>query len=691
MSEAEVRPQSVEPFTAPNIQDQKIGDLTELPVDYPQNDQEQKRLIGYVQDRIDASREWDRPFKERCLDDWRRVNSRLPENWPYYWGIFQPETMIACNDTIENMMSTVFPKDNFFDLRASSGQTEFQTELLREAVRFAMRKAKYKERYFYWEQDAIFYGNGVLATFAEPQWLTSIVRKPVLDPYGYGVQIGMQREKQVKLSVWPQMRNVSRWNVFPSVGPVEGGDIQRMPYFIIRRFMPLVAVKAMAKKPWAMWQNTEKLKGSYNINRTTGTISNADETLFEDLWDLLWYAGFNVTTQQSEGTNCMKWCEVYYYYEAPAGGEGCRAYAVTCENQLLACRGNEYEHAKKPLADIKWTPIHPDLWQCAGVPSEMKAYQEIVNIKTSQRFELSELLLRPPRLVGKSSGINPISRLNPWPGSMTETNDVNSVKMLEFPNIRGDLFGDDQDAKVGIQRATRISNVSKGIADPNLGEGATRTAKGMAIMNASTKSASNYKSLFHEEIGIAPQITQFAQILQQTMEPGTLIHIGDVNETLKKGGVTGDTLQLHPDDIAGEWEFYAVGSSKVSDPAIEAQNAQAFWTPVLSDPEHGKKFDRMEIYKDNHERIFNRPFTKYLKTEQELQAAIQTPPPVAPAMLPKYKDAPPDIQRQIEQRAGLQPSEIGGASRVEQSVLDHAGKAFTDSNKQPRFLPKRES
>ena len=689
MDETSTLPQ-MEKFAAPNIQDQPTGDLTVLPTQFPQNEQEQKKIVGFTQDRIDASREWDRPFKERCLEDWRRFNSRLPENWPYYWGIFQPETMIACNDTIENLMSTVFPRDNFFDLRASSGQTELQTELMREATRYAMRKAKYKERYFFWEQDAIFYGNGTLATFAEPQWLTNTVQQPMMDPMGYGVQIGMQSVKQTKLSVWPQMRNISRWNVFPAVGPVEGGDIQRMPYFIIRRFMPLVALQAMAKKPWAMWQNTEKIKGSYNINRTTGTISNADETQFEDLWDLLWYAGYNVTTQQSEGTNCMKWCEVYYYYEAPAGGEGCRAYAVTCENQLLVCRGNEYEHAKKPIADIKWSPSHPDLWQCMGVPGEIRAYQEIVNIRTAQRFEQTELFLRPPRLVGKASGINPISRLNPWPGSMTEANDINAVKMLEFPNIRGDLMGDDQDAKIGIQRATRISNVSKGISDPGLGEGATKTAKGMAIMTDSAARATAFKTLFHEEIGVAPQIQQVAQILQQVMEPGTIIHIGDVNETLKRAGINGDMLQLHPQDIAGEWEFYAVGSSKSQDPSVEAHNALQFWGPVLSDPEHGPKFDKMEIYKDQHERIFRRPLSKYLKTEQELQEAINRPKPVAPPMLPKYKDAPPDIQRQIEQRSGFEPSQIGGSSRIENQVVEHVGKAVASATKQPKYLPPRE-
>ena len=38
-----------------------------------------------------------------------------------------------------------------------------------------------------------------------------------------------------------------------------------------------------------------------------------------------------------------------------------------------------------------------------------------------------------------------------------------------------------------------------------------------------------------------------------------------------------------------------------------------------------------------------------------------------------YKDAPPDIQRQIEAAAGFQPSQLGGSSPAEQALAKHAG------------------
>jgi hypothetical protein len=440
-----------------------------------------------------------------------------------------------------------------------------------------------------------------------------------------------------------------------------------------------------------MWRNTEKLQGSYNINRTTGTVSNADETQFEDLWDLLWYAGLSVTTQQSEGTNCMKYCEVYYYYEAPPGDRGCRAYAVVCENQVLACRGNDYEHGLKPLADIKWQPIHNDLWNCIGVPRQMRTDQEIVNISLNQGFEQTELFLRPPRLVGQGAGQFPLTQLNPWPnGHIKVPGDPSQIKLLDFPNVRGDLQTESADSKNRIQRATRITNISKGMVDPGMGDGA-KTAQGIAFMTDATSRAAAFKTLFHEEIGIAPQLMQEASIIQQTIEDGTVINIGDVNETLKRAGFKGDRLPIRSADLAGEWEFYAVGSSKTQEPAVVANNMTKFWQPVLQDPEHGKLFDRMAIYADAHEMIFHRPISKYLKGEQALQQTLaNAKPPVPPQMLPKFKDLDTAAKDAVKDR--LQLPTTGVSADDEKEAGKTVGKLAVEHlspPKQNRFMPKR--
>jgi len=663
-----------------------------LPAAMPTEDRDQIEISEYVASRYNESRKWDEPFKEQCRDSWKAVNSKLPANWPYFWGIFAPETAVACNDTIENIMSTVFPKDAFFDLRACTGQTEVQTEIMREAEKFALRRASYKERYFFWELDNIIYGNGVLATFAEPSFRKVTVEEPILDPYGYGATIGSQRVQKMDVKVWPELKNISRWNVFPFPGPVEGGDLQRAPYFIIRRFMPLEAVRSMARKPWAMWRNTEKLQGLYSINGTTGAIASntSDLTEFEDIWKLLQLIGLDITSIDSSGSNTVKWCEVLYYYEAPPGERGCRAYAILCENKVLACRGNEYDHAMKPLADIKWQPYHTDLWNCYGVAQGIKAYQEIINIRMAQRFEQVELFLRPPRLVGAAAGKFPLTWLNPWPNAHSNIpGDVNAIRTLDFPNVKFDMMQDDQDAKIGIQRATRISNVSKGIADPALGEGATKTARGIAFLTDATNRAAAFKQLLHEQIGVVPQLTQTAQILQQVMDDGTIIHITDVNETLKRAGLRGDRLPVNREDIAGEWEFYAIGSSKTQEPNVVANNMREFWMPILQDPEHGSKFDRMEIYKDSHELIFGRPITKYLKTDQDMQRVLaQLKPPVPKEMIPRFNELDVQAKDVVKDRLGLPAT--GVTAQDEEKTADTVSNVIKEATRQPKDLSVRQ-
>lgn len=72
----------------------------------------------------------------------------------------------------------------------------------------------------------------------------------------------------------------------------------------------------------------------------------------------------------------------------------------------------------------------------------------------------------------------------------------------------------------------------------------------------------------------------------------------------------------------------------------------------------------------------------------------QPPPPIRPAETLNYKDAPPDIQRQIETQAGMQPSTLGGTSPNELEVIKQHGhpdlppkKIAVDPNTPPAPTP----
>lgn len=650
--------------------------------------EQESAVVQYVKERYESDKRRDLPFKYDMLIDWQNMNGVLPRNWPFYWGIFEPETSITANDTIENFMGTVLAKESFFDLRGVTGQNEVQVELMREAAKFNLRRARAKQKFFYWFQDCDVFGNGLLGIDIEPRWRKETVQTPIMDPHGWGVQMGTQKVQQDRLETWASMYNISRWDFFP-YGGYGYNDIQDMPRCTVRRWLPLEAVKAIGK--YKQWKNLDRLKGNYTLNRNSLLVSGPDSSI-EDIWQRLQLAGYDTTTEQSEDFGCTKLCEVFIYYEAPPGQSGCRAYAVVCEDQLLTCRGNDYEHAKKPLADVKWNPISSDLWQCTGVAKAIRPYQDQINIRAAQKADRLQLDIDPMRIVSESAGIKPLTLLNKWPGSIipaTGNIGPEGIRTLDFPQSRGQ-FDDDQDrASQGIQRASRITNVSKGIADTNTGRGQD-TARGIQALTSATGRAVAFKLLWAEQVGVNPALMLFAQTMQQVLTPDTVIHITEANEILKKAGMKGEIFHLHPDDIAGEWEFYAVGASQSIEDAEWASTALQFFQAAAQVPKVASRIDWLEVFKQVGDRALRRPVNTFLMSDEQMQEESQLPKPLPKEMLPKYKDTAPDVQRQIEVRAGLQPSQVGGTSQPEKQIIDHVGKAVTASLKQPKYLPKRE-
>ncbi len=83
--------------------------------------------------------------------------------------------------------------------------------------------------------------------------------------------------------------------------------------------------------------------------------------------------------------------------------------------------------------------------------------------------------------------------------------------------------------------------------------------------------------------------------------------------------------------------------------------------------------------------------TGRVQAEAGLQAAAQPPPPPQepppPTMRPSYKDAPPDVRRQIEQRDGFQPSQMPEPSPLEEKQMDMEAKAAQRQPQPPEEAP----
>lgn len=677
-----------------------------LPTTTPQTESEVKDIIGLCKGRFDSSRRFDRDFKLQCLNDWYYLNSILPDGWDrrFYTRMFHPETQQAARASVEQVMSAVFPRDNFFDLWGNDGQNDIQVELMREKMKSELLRSQYKINAYLWAMEAINYGNGVICTHAEPQWTEKRVTRPLIDPR-FGVQIGVEKITEKKIESRIRMRVASRFDLFPYPGYYN--DVQAMPFFIVREYIPYSVFKERAK--WRGWKNSDKVEGWMFSGRYS---RDNDDTETDNLYSRLEATGYGVTGAD-HGVDSIKFVELWHYYEAPPGGTGCRAYAVIADGKHLMCaRSREYDHALKPIADLLWAPVDSQLWQSVGVPRLIRPYQDQINVREAQYSDLMEFYRNPQRIVGPSAGISPLTKLLPFPGQIIKsTGNIQDMKVLEMPPPPPGMLQLSDRAQVGIQRTT-LSDMRGVVGTGSANDATNTTASGKQIYTDNQAKAAAFQTLFQEERGVAIQLQQFAGICQQfATQDFETINMRDKNDILQRAGmVEGNQVKFQPEMISGEYTFRAVGSVRAMEGAERAQMMQNFWANVFSDPQLANKYSKHMVVKQTHEMLFHRPISIYEKSPQEMEDDSKIPKPLAPPMLPKFKDlkeypqaaaaalqraglpnqdAPP-MTRAQELQAKIAAEQQGIEARTTADTLAHIVKAHAAPAKiQPKFLPQR--
>lgn len=644
------------------------------------DDKDESEVLEFVRAQQRESSRFDRDFKGDCIDDFFYLQSILPSGWDqrFFTQTFQPETAITARDTVEAVMSSLFGGDTFFDLWGDDGQNEVSIEKMREKMKAELLREQFKVQAYLWGQEMVNYGNGVMCTFAEPHWETTTKTEPIIDP-NFGIQIGQREVKERTVQVRSRLRVVSRFDLFPYPGHFN--DVQTMPFFLVREFMPLSAFKTRAK--WERWKNADKVDGWLFSGRSS---KDTDDYETENLYTRLEATGWGVNGTDF-GMGQIKWVELWHYYEAPPGGVGCRAYAVVADGKhLLCCRANKYQHAMKPIADMMMDNIDPMLWQATGIPRRIRPYQDQVNMREAMYSDLMEFYRNPHRIAGPGLGIKPLTRLMPRPGAVTQASgDMNQLKVLEMPPPPPGLLQLADRAHIGIQRASKQTDLGRGIVGNNtgLGEG-DKTASGMAqLLNAGAKAAT-FQTKFQEERGIVPFLQQFGSNIQQYMPAeGEMLNLRQRNDTLRKAGVESNgRVMIRPEDIKGQFTFRAVGSTKAMEDPQRGGAMMQFWSTIFSDPELRSRYSKPRVAASVHEMTFKRPMSEFEKTDAEQQQDQGMIKPLPPQSLVKYEKAPASVQRQIEQREGFQPATEGGTSPQELQAAKNQAKLNETDAKQ---------
>jgi len=176
----------------------------------------------------------------------------------------------------------------------------------------------------------------------------------------------------------------------------------------------------------------------------------------------------------------------------------------------------------------------------------------------------------------------------------------------------------------------------------------------------------------------------------------------------RAGRVQGNRAFVKPEDIEGKFTLRAVGSVRAIEGPERAMMLRDFSQIIFGDPQLAQRYSKVTFAKKSYEMLFHRSLSEFEKTDAERQEEAQMIKPLPPQSLVKYKEAPADVQRQIEMREGFKPSQVGGASQQEQiqgktkgKIDEHGGKAVANTlggiveahakpQVQPKYLPQRQ-
>lgn len=567
--------------------------LEELPLNVttPEADAE---ALKYILDRYNASRDFDRGFKAAAMDDLMYLNGVLPKNWPFYWGLFYPETFGASRDVIEHTLGGFFEQEEIFGVRGEDGQDELTSELNKERLKSDLRAARYKMAVYYWFQEAVHFGNGWVHT-----------------RNALGTKDG-------QLDVRTEILPVSRFDTFP--GEL-GANAQLMPYCLFREWVPLPEFRQKAR--WYGWAHADEVQGSYALDSASRSARVDREEVWDDLYKRLQLMQYDVRDGKGT-THGLRQVELLHYYENGADG-GCRAYGIVADGKyLLRCAANPGRVKGKPLCDMKFAPLPVGgaAFPGIGVPGMIRTYQDETNIRSGQESDTAEYYLRPSQLVEEGS-VDRLSRLQPYPGAVVPTLNNAGIKIQQPPAMPPMLAYNRERAETGIARMTKINDISRGLGPQARGSGkGTETFGGMQLLTNQSARAAIFQMLFNDEMGVEAQLNQFNELSIEAMLTDRTVDVAD-NPKLLAAGLKG-RVEVPVEMLSGNWHVYLVGSTR----AVQTPEQAAALLDILrffSDkPGVAERINYLKVFESVGPMIIHRGLNNFLLTDEEVQQRQQT-------------------------------------------------------------------
>lgn len=241
---------------------------------------------------------------------------------------------------------------------------------------------------------------------------------------------------------------------------------------------------------------------------------------------------------------------------------------------------------------------------------------------------------------------------------------TDAVAPMPVTSLPPEFYQHSEQIEADIEQVSGVGEYMRG-ALPEIRRTATEAS---IIQDAANARAADKLAIIEDTIG---EVANHLVCLAQQFLTG--------DQVARIVGPNGNPVWVPYDatDFEGEYDFEVeAGSTQPRNEGYRRQQAMQMLNALapyaMGTPEAPPIINTVELMKHVLRFGFDlRNPEKYLNMPEDPSLGAQPPQPEPPDMklveTISYKDAPPDIQRQMEAQAGFQPSEVGGSSVVEQA------------------------
>lgn len=585
---------------------------------------EESEVFEEVSSQFKLAKEYLDVIHQRMNDQEELYRTYLdPNNYPHGAKVFDPR-IFRVIETITPRMVANEPSGSFYPSEQGDVVT---SKILNTLIKYDWRRAEMFPKLVNFVKSMLIFGTA----FGRNYWDFRECEKLQMEPKKINGRMVWtpKNAKKVKYTEFdgPNFEVLNIYDCFPDPNAT---NLQNMRWFIYRTFKTLDELKKENdRRGVEYYKNLDVLEEKLNSKqKESRAAQTADDNQFrQHRRTMLGTQEFRGQDESREEFAILRRFEREMWVDI-----------VPEYNVVIREEQNPYFHGELPIVYGVDYPYPGELYGMGEI-EPVDRIQRAINAVLNQRLDNVQLTLRSMWKVKKNSGVD-MHTLISAPGNVVTVDDMNSVEMLQVPDVTGPTFVQTMNYLTSaLQNGTGVTDYTVGVGNKTVGN---TTATGTRLVQQEANAQFKLKVQLFNHMVVQKIANQWKDLrIQYTTEAQKLRIMGaeeiqDLRDSteLTKTSLDGEPLypgderpakmeigkgesfaflSLMPEDIqpsiVGDYDFIAqVSSDQINDPIVLQENFFAALDRV-SKPEwiqgmaqQGKQLD----YASATEKIFDK-------------------------------------------------------------------------------------